>query len=148
LAQLATAIGQPLLNDRKALYCQGLNDIGLTPLRFAFDRALHNLGEFLPSIAQLREWAEEWRPADRTPVILARPEKPDDLTDEKRKELAGRLIASMRAGIASGALAMPTYRENAEQRAAERNGLTKVPKDPKERAAWATGQAKRQGWME
>lgn len=42
--------------------------------------------------------------------------------------------------------AVPGYRQNAETLSAERNGETKVPKDPEERHRWAIEKARTQGW--
>lgn len=81
LTQLATACGQKIAPERVALYCRGLNDIGESQLKFAFNKALHHLGEFLPSIEQLHLWAAEWKPVDpiaETRRLLQRDDKPTD----------------------------------------------------------------------
>lgn len=91
LTQLATAIGQTVSAERVALYCRGLNNIGETQLQYAFEQALQHLGEFLPSIQQLRTYAERWRPCD--PIqdsrhLLDRGDKPPDWEPFTPRELA------------------------------------------------------------
>ncbi len=44
------------------MYCRALDDIGERPLRFAFESTLRSLGEFMPSIAQIRAYADQWQP--------------------------------------------------------------------------------------
>src|SRR5262245_29994856 len=61
MGQLATAAGQTISSERIALYGRALSDIGWTQLEFAFDLALKHCGEFIPSIAQLREYASRWK---------------------------------------------------------------------------------------
>src|SRR6266446_3603347 len=65
LAQMGTAMGKEVPKERVLLYCRALNNLGEAELRFAFDRALEHLGEFLPSIEQLRTYAEQYFEATR-----------------------------------------------------------------------------------
>lgn len=89
MTQLATALGQTVTAERIALYCRGLADVGETQLRFAFGKALKNLGDFLPSIQQLHVYAGEWRPPEiqDNRHILERGSKPPDWEPLKPGEL-------------------------------------------------------------
>jgi hypothetical protein len=81
LAQLGTALGQTIPPERILLYCRGLSDIGEAQLRHAFDQALKYLGDFLPSIQQLRLYASQWQQQDviqDSRHILDRGDKPPD----------------------------------------------------------------------
>lgn len=131
---------------RKVIYAESLHDLSRNQIDYAFGMAIKTC-KFFPQVSELREFAEAWRPPDQSQSMIDREGKPDDLSDQERKELADDLVAQMRARIEAGALTMPSYRENAESLAAERNGLTKVPVDPEERRTWAMEAAKRQGWV-
>lgn len=80
LTQLGTANRQEVTPEQVALYSEALSDIGDTQLNYAFRQALKHLGEFLPSIQQLRTYAEQWRPVAimDSKHILERPAKPPD----------------------------------------------------------------------
>lgn len=71
------------------LYCRALSDIGEAQLKFAFNEALKHLGEYLPSIQQLRSYSEQWRPAQvqDSRRILERGDKPPDWEPLKGDEL-------------------------------------------------------------
>src|ERR1043166_4611130 len=93
LTQLGTALGQKIPRERVALYCRALSDIGDAQLRYAFTQALENLGEFLPSIAQLRQYSSQWRPQDAiqdSRRILERGDKPADWEPLKPGEIEAR----------------------------------------------------------
>ncbi len=64
LIQLGSALNREVSIDQIAMYCRALEDIGELQLKFAFETALRALGEFMPSIAQIRSYAEEWRPPE------------------------------------------------------------------------------------
>jgi hypothetical protein len=88
--------------ERIALYCRGLNDIGEKQLIFAFDKALHNLGEFLPSIEQLHAWAEDWQAVDpiaETRKLLEREDKPSDWAPIGNTEATLRALAKQQGGV-------------------------------------------------
>lgn len=85
---------------------------------------------------------------DMSAEILQRPAKPDNLSDEERRNYAKELIEEMRKQLATGAFVMPAYREIAERNMAKQNGKTEVPTDPLERIGWATEKAKKMGWTE
>lgn len=89
LAQLGTALGQTIPRERIVLYCLALSDIGEAQLKFAFNEALKHLGEYLPSIQQLRSYSEQWRPAQvqDSRRILERGDKPPDWEPLKGDEL-------------------------------------------------------------
>ena len=156
LTQLATALNLEVTAERIALYCQALEDIGETQIKHAFEQALKNLGEFLPTIRELREYSEQWRPA--APLIVDHSiNRGYDKTPEGRAEradYAGKLIAEMRARIAAGAFSMPKperdvqpYSAYAEAQARERNGPSTIPEDPAKRRAWAHLKAIEMGWL-
>lgn len=157
LGQLATAAGTEATKERRALYCRALKDIGEPALRFAFEEALKHLGQFLPSIEQLRAWSEQYKPVDpiaETRRILARDDKPPDWQALGRKagitpaEIAQWLEdgkAKQRAKIAeleadpewrrqAGRFGVPGYQGFWEYSA---DGSSEVPRDPEERKAWA-----------
>ena len=66
LTQMALALNQEIQPERIALYCQALSDIGENQTKHAFNQALRHLGEFLPSIRELSDWAESWRPDEQS----------------------------------------------------------------------------------
>lgn len=91
LTQLGTALGQTIPAERVALYCRALTDIGEAQMKFAFDQALRHLGEFLPSVRDLRGYAENWRPAEVVTDcrhILDRGDKPPGWEQLTPEELA------------------------------------------------------------
>jgi len=61
---------------------EGLNDISLPALKYAFREALKNLGTFLPPISEIRQYASRWTPECEairdTRRILDRGVKPPD----------------------------------------------------------------------
>lgn len=67
-------IDQVVSNERLELYCKALEDLSEHQLSHAFERALREVGDFIPSVHQLRRWSEESRSseADRTREILTR----------------------------------------------------------------------------
>jgi len=79
---------------------EGLNDIGLPALRYAFKEALRNLGTFLPSIGEIRQWASCWTPEHEaitdTRRILDRGDKPPDWEPLEPGETE-RLLAAIKA---------------------------------------------------
>ena len=169
LGQLATAAGTEATKDRRALYCRALKDIGESPLKFAFEEALKHLGQFLPSIEQIRTWAEQWKPVDpiaETRRILIRDDKPTDWQALGRKsgatpeEIAEWLEEGKRAQLAEYAelakdpkwreaqarYGVPEYRQLAERLTAERNGRSAVPADSDGRRSGARVKAVEMGW--
>ncbi len=64
LTQLGMAIDQPPSDEKILLYRQGLADLSEDALKHGFDEALRHLGSFLPTIQQLREWSEAYRPTE------------------------------------------------------------------------------------
>lgn len=95
--------------ERVLLYCRALSDIGETQLRFAFDRALGNLGEFLPSIETLRAYANEWyemarerQAKEHMRALLDRPSIHPDFADkskaERRREFQRIVLESKASG--------------------------------------------------
>lgn len=88
LGQLATAAGTEATKERRALYCRALRDIGESTLTYAFEQALKHLGQFLPSIEQLREWAGQYKPVDpiaETRKLLEREDKPPNWEELGRR---------------------------------------------------------------
>lgn len=161
LAQLATAAGTEVTKERKALYCRALKDIGESQLKYAFEEALKNLGQFLPSIEQIRTYSEQWKPVDpiaETRRILERDDKPTDWqalgsrNGATREEIARWLEegkAKQRAHIAT-LEADPEWHKMA-QRLGGKPGFTvapsTVPADPIERKRWAHEKARQNGWI-
>jgi len=78
----------------------GLNDISLAALKYAFGEALKNLGTFLPTISELRQYASHWTPEydaiTNTQRILDRGDKPPDWEPLKPGELEA-LLAEVKA---------------------------------------------------
>lgn len=67
LANLCRGISLEIPPERILFYCEALDDLSETQLRHGFALANRNIGEFLPSVAQLREWCESWRPPEPPP---------------------------------------------------------------------------------
>lgn len=114
------------------LYCRALSDLGEKPLAYAFEQALKYLGEFLPTVLQLRSYAECWQQetAEQSQKLLARPDKPEpDDASEPRAAYAQRII---REAVQSGVLQMPKPKG--------------IPKEPVDRQAWAKQKAVEMGW--
>ena len=63
---MATAINQSIDEDRIDVYVHALNDLDEPALRHGFEMAMRSLGEFLPSIQQIRNYAESFRPTTAT----------------------------------------------------------------------------------
>lgn len=169
------ATGIPLGNDRKTLYCRALIDIGEVQLRYAFDQALKDLDDKLPTIKQLRAWSEQWRPApgefkeclavartraaaearDQAAFEERHRNDPPDPIGETRQEFSARIIEELQGKIKAGHFAMPecavkpgeSYRESLERAAASRNPPSRIPTDPDEKARWARQQARTNGWI-
>lgn len=59
LGQIAIVTSQIVSQGIVAVYCQGLRDINETQLQHAFEKALANLGNKLPTIKELRQYAED-----------------------------------------------------------------------------------------
>lgn len=124
LAQLATAAGTEVTKERKALYCRALKDISEFPLKFAFEQALKHLGQFLPSIEQIRTWAEQYKPVDpiaETRRLLTRNDKPPDWQELGRKN-----------GITADEIAQWLEEGKAKQRA----HIAKLEADRERERAW------------
>ena len=123
--------------DRVKLYCRALEDLGDEQLEYGFGQALKYLRDFLPGPGEIRYHAELYR-EDESAAILARGAKPDDWIedDAEREEYVTAIKSEIRARIAAGAFALPPHRETAEMVAAERNGKSQVPVDPKARREW------------
>lgn len=161
LVQLATAAGTELGKDRKTLYCRALSDLSEAALQYAFEKALKNLGQFIPSIEELRLTAEEYRPVDplaATRKYLERNDKPTDWVamgkkngvtaeeieewlqagKDKQLELIGKLEDDPEwRAMAARLGGFPSAAGNAlERAAAERNGKSEVPADPEAREEW------------
>jgi hypothetical protein len=170
LGQLATAAGTEATKERRALYCRALKDIGESQLKYAFEQALRNLGQFLPSIEQIRAYSEQWKPVDpiaETRKVLTREDKPPDwqllgqragVTPEDARRWLEEGKAKQRAHIATleadpewrklaANVGVPQYRDLA---ARENGGLlpSTIPKTPDERKPWARQKAIDQGWIE
>lgn len=161
LGQLATAAGTEATKERRALYCRALKDIGESQLKFAFEEALKNLGQFLPSIEQIRTYSEQWKPVDpiaETRRLLERDDKPTDWqalgskNGASREEIARWLEegkAKQRAHIAR-LQADPEWHKMA-QRLGGKPGFTvapsTVPSEPVERKRWAHEKARQNGWI-
>ncbi len=100
VTQLGTALGQKIPAERTSLYVAGLNDISLAALKYAFGEALKNLGTFLPTISELRQYASHWTPEydaiTNTQRILDRGDKPPDWEPLKPGELEA-LLAEVKA---------------------------------------------------
>lgn len=62
MKKLAQALNQEISIPRVELYSEALRDLDEAPLRHAFECALRGLGEFMPSIAILRDYADSWHP--------------------------------------------------------------------------------------
>lgn len=94
------ALGQKIPVERTSLYVEALNDIGLAALKYAFREALKNLGTFLPTISELRQYASRWTPEHdvmtETRRILDRGDKPPDWEPLKPGELEA-LLAEVKA---------------------------------------------------
>ena len=60
LTQLATAAGQVMTEERTELYCRALVDLNSDQLQHAFNEALLNLGDFMPTIRELRAYARQY----------------------------------------------------------------------------------------
>ncbi len=150
--QLATALNQEISQERMALYCRGLADIGEKQLAYAFECALRQLGEFMPSIERIREYAEQWRaidPAMETRKILNWAKETGAKAGFSKAEIAEMLEAdkeSQREYIAK-LEADPEWRRMAarfggkvstsDDLAGLRNGKSDIPEDPEERKSWA-----------
>jgi hypothetical protein len=63
LMDLCTGLHLAVQPERIEFYCKALDDLTLTQLEHGFQIAKRHLGTFLPSVEQLRLWAESWRPA-------------------------------------------------------------------------------------
>lgn len=100
VTQLGMALGQKIPVERTSLYVEALNDIGLAALKYAFREALKNLGTFLPTISELRQYASRWTPEHdvmtETRRILDRGDKPPDWEPLKPGELEA-LLAEVKA---------------------------------------------------
>jgi hypothetical protein len=149
-------MAQKIPADRIALYCRALSDIGDKQLRYAFEQALKHLGEFLPSIEQLRTYAEQWVPVDpiaETRRILARDDKPTDwqALGSKSGVTAADVAKWLEEGKAAQREVIAELEADPEwRRMAARvgvHGLTRVPTDPAEKKLWAHTQAQRSGWL-
>ncbi len=110
LAQMGTAMGKEVPKERVLLYCRALNNLGEAELRFAFDRALEHLGEFLPSIEQLRTYAEQYFEATRerhlrehAQLLLMRPNTHPDFIGKSELELKREFQRIVLESKASGA---------------------------------------------
>lgn len=84
LVQLQTALGQDMKPERLNLYLRALADLNEDQLGHAFKHAVLKC-KFIPTIAELREWANEFARSKhqkqaqaRTKALLDRPDKPDD----------------------------------------------------------------------
>jgi hypothetical protein len=102
LEQIQIALDKTMEKPRIALYLHGLSDLTEFQLSYAFRKAL-KVCVFLPTIAELREWATEGalyrhklEAEKRSRQLLDRPSKPDDwdfkleeawkIIEERRKE--------------------------------------------------------------
>ena len=155
LNQLALVMGQEIQPDRVALYLTALAGLNENQIKHGFDFALRNFkpefGKTFPYPAEIREWAEQWRPGEHTTttrrfqsVSEIDPERcpkgwtPEDvfrahLTQEKIRSEARRPPVQdrheedlqgfrQRLRQAAELKSMPTYRENAERLVGESNG--------------------------
>lgn len=106
------------------MYCRALKDIGESQLKYAFEEALKHLGQFLPSIEQIRTWAEQYKPVDpiaETRRLLTRDDKPPDWNELGRKN-----------GITAGEIAQWLEEGKAKQRA----HIAKLEADREKERAW------------
>jgi len=61
-------LGLKVSDDRIAFYSKALDDLTPTQIEHGFETARRHLGTFLPSVEQLRTWAESWRPHGPDPA--------------------------------------------------------------------------------
>lgn len=74
MKELCKGIGVKVSAERVVFYCEHLDDLTETQLRYGFENASRNLGEFLPSVQHLREWCESFRPAPQAPASISEPQ--------------------------------------------------------------------------
>jgi hypothetical protein len=63
MTELSQGLGLNVPDERIKFYCAALDDLTPTQIEHGFQHAQRHLGTFLPSVEQLRQWAESWRPA-------------------------------------------------------------------------------------
>lgn len=169
------ALGRVIPAERTVKYVDALADLTEKQLTFGFAQALKlfkpEFGVDFPPPALIREWAEQYRPVDpivETRKYLTRDDKPPTWEELGRKSGAtpediarwldeGKAvqrakIATLEAdpewrAMAERLGARPKLVNFAEAAMAERNGVSRVPKDPAERASWARDKAIEHGWI-
>ncbi len=115
------------------MYCKGLDDIDIAALQHAFKQALRHLGDFMPSIGQIRTYAEELTPDPdeaSTREILARPDKPAGwvplVTDQEAGKVAHRLVGYVKEPVSKEEIAQ--WLEEGKQK--QRDHIAKLEADP------------------
>ena len=110
--QLAMALGQVIEPERELLYVKALEDLTANQLAFGFSQTLRlwkpEFGRTFPAPAEIREWAQQWRPQEaKVKALLDRPDKPDpDETPEARAQNARSIINEIRKKLGNGAISM------------------------------------------
>jgi hypothetical protein len=170
ITDLAEGLGLNVPDQRMKFYCSALDDLTPVQIEHGFEIARRNLGTFLPSVEQLRQWSESWRPAGfempvpsayRRPGFQAEPEQIGEAIPENLRKAAIQLRVSheeiaewLEAGKAAQKELYAKLAEDPEWQELYaqfgKPGLTPrpstVPTDPDERAAWAKTNAGKQGW--
>lgn len=151
MAYLATGLGVEISTGRVALYLRPLGELSESQIKQVFRTALAEYkpyGGSFPSPSELTAYLESRGPLDDAPTVLARAAKPEGWTPISPEEMD-----ALRASVARTAdgLAMdrpPSHERKAEQLAATRNGVSKVPADPSARREYELACLRKNGWIE
>ena len=162
MTQLARHLPTELDDQFVAAYVQDTMDLQEPEILAAFQRARRDCIYF-PKIAEILTFAEEHKEESRrknvereSRALLNRADKPagwPDGPDDRQATIEqGRTyLAQLSEAVWKSAKdhnKMPSLRESLNAQTAERNGVTKVPSDPEDRADWASQQAAKMGWSD
>src|SRR5262245_4590251 len=83
VTSLAKGLGPPVADERVRFYSEALDDLTPYQLEHGFQLAKRHMGEFLPPVEQVREWAESYRPAGYEQTV--KPLEKGDLTEAGKR---------------------------------------------------------------